>query len=171
MDHMGITPRPAPIARKLERKAAPLRASSGGGAMIVICICSWMNCPMLFQTIGLMHHQSCWIFIVVLMHPLPRRSTGADGGWLHLWTWSVTPSWMLASLRCVRPLRGVSLKHVASLLPCHVPLKVELGRSSQGHPPLRSVESPRACYSGQLLFGLCHCFATLGSPVWAGMLA
>ena len=145
VDHMGITPRPAPIARKLEKKAAPLRASSGGGATMVICICSWMSCPMLFQTICPMHHQSCWISTVVLMHPLPRRLTGADGGWLHLWTWSATPSWMLASLRCVRPLRGVSLKHVALLLPCHVPLKVELERSSQGHP-LSEVRSHREVY-------------------------
>ena len=145
VDHMGITPRPAPIARKLEKKAAPLRASSGGGATMVICICSWMSCPMLFQTICPMHHQSCWISTVVLMHPLPRRLTGADGGWLHLWTWSATPSWMLASLRCVRPLRGVSPKHVASLLPCHVPLKVELERSSQGHP-LSEVRSHREVY-------------------------
>ena len=143
MDHMGITPRPAPIARKLEKKAAPLRASSGGGAMMVICICSWMNCPMLFQTIGLMHHQSCWIFIAVLMHPLPRRSTGADGGWLHLWTWSVTPSWMLASLRCVRPLRGVSLKHVAFASAMSCATKSRAREKQPGPPPLRSVESPR----------------------------
>ena len=143
MDHMGITPRPAPIARKLERKAAPLRASSGGGAMMVICICSWMNCPIIPN-----HRPDAPPVMMLDLYSGPNAPLAKAFNWCG---WRVVTPVDLerdAELDVSKPEVRQAIAGclpqtccIASAMSCAT--KSRAREKQPGPPPLRSVESPR----------------------------